>query len=175
MQWPEYQVPSLAGHEEGEQMQYDGMRGLGDIDLALRAAGLPAEQALALAKSLAIKDAKARAKAQVEFYARCNSERDRNGLPRLPGSVYLDLANRGVDPGTAPIRVPTGPDGKELKNPDGTYVIHTITPSGQTEPGANLPPPPGDEEKKGAGMSPVKIAVGVGVLVGVGLLIKKFA
>jgi hypothetical protein len=135
-------------------MQYDGMRGLGDLE------------ALNMAKrAMAIKDAKAGAKAKAEFFARCNSERARNGLPQLPGSVCLDLAARGVDPGTAPIRVPVGPDGRELKNPDGTYVVETITPSGQVIPGAEVP---------GAGLSPGKIAVGVGVLVGVGLLIKKF-
>ncbi len=162
--WPQYQVPSLAGNIEDEMdetMKFDGMRGL---------SGLGDVAALEEAKRLrALTDAKARAQAAARFYATVNSARNRVGLPLLPGSVYEDLAARGVDPTTAPIRVPAGADGKPLKNKDGSYVVETITAAGP-KPGVVVPGQPGE----GGGLPTIaKVALGVAALGAVAVVLKK--
>lgn len=162
MHWPIYQVPSLAGTEE--KMRYDGMRGIGDTT-ALENAKLLKDAA---AKAAAISDAKEKARALAELYARVNNARRNNGLPELPGSVYLDLISRGQDPTTAPIRVPKDASGRYLMNPDKTYVVETITPSGP-EPGVVLPPPVASMSK-GTMLAAALALAAVGFVV-----VKKFA
>lgn len=156
--WPKYQVPSLAGVEDA--MLFDGMRGLGD------AASLEAAKQ-AVAKARAISDAKVRARAMAEFYARCNKERANNGLPELPGSVYEDLANRGVDPGTAPIRVPKDSAGNFIRNPDGSFFVETITPGGATVPGVVVPAAP-------SSISPAMVVGGLAAAAALFFVVKKF-
>ncbi len=159
--WPQYQVPSLAGNIEDEMdetMKFDGMRGLsglGDLAALQEAARLRA-----------ISSATERAKAAARFYATVNTARSRVGLPLLPGSVYEDLAARGVDPTTAPIRVPTGADGKPLKNKDGSYVVETITAQGPV-PGVVVP-------GAGGGLPTIaKVVIGVAALGAVAVVLKK--
>ncbi len=118
MQWPEYQVPSLAGQRQENKMRYDGMRGLGSLGDAA---------ALAAAKKIAA-DAKA-----------ANAARTSSGLPSLPASVIADLIARGISAATALIQVPRDAAGDFRKNANGTFVVETITQGGGTTPGFDIP------------------------------------